>query len=71
MMDKLNLCVLGAKVRAEKYLERICEEEKGASDIVAILVIIVILIAVAGVFREGLMNLVSTVFSKVGEFVDG
>ena len=70
MMDKLNSGILGVRIRMEHGLERLVEEEKGASDIVAILVVIVILIAVAGIFRKGLIELVNTVFSKVTDFVN-
>lgn len=69
MFDKLDLMAIGVKQRGERYLERLVQEERGASDIVAILVVIVILIAVAGVFKTSLMNLVTTVFNKVTEWV--
>lgn len=71
MFRKLDMLLISAKGRMEKFMERMIYEEKGAADIVAILVVIVILIAVAGIFRTQLMELVNTVFEKVTEFVEG
>lgn len=45
-------------------------EEKGAADIVAIMVVIVILLAVAVIFKEQLSTLVETVFSKANDWVE-
>lgn len=71
MFRKLDMMLISAKWKMEEFMERMIHEEKGAADIVAILVVIVILIAVAGVFRTQLMELVNTVFKKVTEFVEG
>ena len=70
MFDKFDLLAISAKQRAERYLERLVQEEKGASDIVAILVVIVILLAIAGIFKKGLAEVVDTVFSKVTDWIN-
>ncbi len=70
MEERLDWMLLQMKLRLERYAERLIREEKGASDIVAILVIIVILIAIAGIFKSGLAELVDTVFSRVTDFVN-
>ena len=48
-----------------KALRELQTEEKGASDIVAILLIIVILIAVAAIFRTQLTAAVNGVFENL------
>ena len=51
----------------ERALEDFAKEEKGASDIVAIMLVIVILIAVAAVFRTQLLAAVTGVFEQLME----
>ena len=68
MFRKLDMLLISAKGKMERLADRMIHEEKGAADIVAILVVIVILIAVAGIFRTQLMELVTTVFEKVTDF---
>lgn len=70
MFRKLDMLLISAKGKMERLADRMIHEEKGAADIVAILVVIVILIAVAGIFRTQLMELVTTVFEKVTDFVE-
>lgn len=67
MKEKLLIGWLRTKLACREALESFAEEEKGASDIVAILLVIVILIAVAAIFREQLMNAVTGVFEKLME----
>lgn len=50
-------------------LEILAKEEKGASDMIAILVIIVILIAVAAVFQEQLRGAIEAAFNKLITFI--
>lgn len=50
---------------AQRQLRELQTEEKGASDIVAILLIIVILIAVAAIFRTQLTAAVNGVFENL------
>lgn len=70
MFDQLDMMAIDAKNRAGRYLENLVREENGASDIVAILVIIVILIAIAGIFKNGLANVVDTVFTKLTTWIN-
>lgn len=64
MFEKLDLLLIGMWLRAEGYLDDLIHEEKGAADIVAILVVIVVVIAVVGVFKNNLMNIIDKVFDK-------
>lgn len=54
----------------DAFVDRLMHEEKGAADIVAIMVVIVILLAVAVIFKEQLSTLVETVFSKANDWVE-
>ncbi len=66
MRDKLMVAYLRRKMAFLEAMENFGKEERGASDIVAILLVIVILIAVAAIFREQLTELTEKVFTKLG-----
>ena len=55
--------------KAVKVAEVFTKEEKGASDIVAIIVIIAIILVVAAIFREQLTAAVITVFENLTDFI--
>ena len=55
--------------KALKVAEVFTKEEKGASDIVAIIVIIAIILVVAAIFREQLTAAVTTVFENLTDFI--
>lgn len=67
MREKLIAGYLRRKLACMEALENFGQEEKGASDIVAILLVIVILIAVAAVFRTQLLAAVNGVFENLME----
>ena len=69
MFGKVDTMYLDAKIRWEQFADRLLHEEKGASDIVAIMVV-VILLAVAVVFKGQLEGLVSAVFGKATDWVN-
>ena len=55
--------------KAVDAAEVIVKEEKGASDIVAIIVVIAIILVVAAIFREQLIGAVNSVFAKLTQFI--
>lgn len=55
--------------KAMKAAEVFTKEEKGASDIVAIIVVIAIILVVAAIFREQLTSAVTTVFENLTDFI--
>lgn len=70
MLDTMDKVLIGAKVRWDLFVHRLLHEEKGASDMVAILVVIVILLAVAVTFKGELETLVKSVFGKATTWVE-
>lgn len=64
MFEKMDLALINAKMRMDDYMDRFAQEEKGAADIVAILVVIVIVLGIMSVFRGKLQELIGTVFDK-------
>lgn len=66
-IEAKSLCGLA---KAKAALRKFAAEEKGASDIVAILVIIVIIIAVAVIFKDRLIELVNSVFDTAGAGIE-
>ncbi len=70
MFEKMDMALLCARAKWNSFVNRLFHEEKGAADIVAILVIIVIVLAVAAIFREQLIGLVQKVFGKATTWVE-
>ena len=70
MLNKVDLLLLTAKSRWDGFMDCLVHEEKGAADIVAILVVIVILLGVATIFKGQLEELVKSVFGKATEWVE-
>lgn len=66
MLKKVKNTMLS---QALKVVEMFTKEEKGASDIVAIIVIIAIVLAVAAIFRGQLIPVVNKVFEDLTNFV--
>lgn len=52
-----------------KAVRKFQEEEKGASDMVAILVLIVIIIGVAAIFQQQLGAAITAAFKKLTDFI--
>ena len=69
MLQMMDGVLLRCQSRLWGYLDNLKKEEKGASDIVAIMVVIVVVIAVAGIFKEKLIEAVGTVFDKLTTFI--
>lgn len=51
------------------WLESFIEDEEGDSNMVAVIVLIVIILAVASIFREQLLTAVNSVFDQLTEFI--
>lgn len=69
MISKLDSYLLRGKIRLQNAWDVFLQEEKGASDMVAIMVIIVILIGVASIFQEQLQGAIEAVFGKLTTFI--
>ena len=54
-----------AMMQAKHAFRRFRSEERGASDMVAVIVLIVIIIAVAAIFREKLVEIVNNVMTDL------
>lgn len=70
MWEKLDMMLLTAMAFCGRTVDRLAHEEKGASDMIAILLIVVILVAVAVIFKDQLIKLVNQVFEKLTNFVN-
>ncbi len=67
MFNFLDMQMIKLQTKMRNFAEDFKKEERGASDIVAILLIILVVVAIAFVFKDQLGNLVNNVFNKVGE----
>lgn len=70
MLKRLDLMAINLKCRLSRFKDWVLYEEKGASDIVAVMVVIVIVIAVAVIFKQQLTELVTKVFGKATTWVE-
>lgn len=68
MFNFLDMQMIKLQTKMRNFAEDFKKEERGASDMVAVLLIILIVVAVATIFRKQLTNLVNLVFNKVNEF---
>ena len=68
MKEKLMGAYLKGKIACLNAMEKFLNEEKGASDIVAILVVIIIIIAVAAIFKDKLLEFVNKVMGNLLSF---
>jgi hypothetical protein len=69
VMENLDVMLLQAKMKFDEFIERMIHEEKGAADMVAILVVIVIILVVAATFKTQLAGLVETTFGRATQWV--
>lgn len=70
MFNFLDMQMIKLQTKMRNFAEDFKKEERGASDIVAILLIILVVVAIAFVFKEQLKQLVEKVFSSVSGEVD-
>lgn len=71
MSEMITMAYLRGRSACINAIRSFRKEEKGASDIVAILLVIVILVAVAAVFRKQLLQAVNTAFEALQEALEG
>ena len=70
MFEIIDLFFMAQAVRLQRAVKAFKEEERGASDMVAIMVLIVIIVALAAIFNQQLKEAVDKVFAKLKDFVD-
>ena len=70
MFNFLDMQMIKLQTKMRNFAEDFKKEERGASDIVAILLIILVVVAIAFVFKEQLKQLVEKVFNSVSGEVD-
>lgn len=66
MLKKVKNMMISQIVKA---VEVFTKEEKGASNVVEIIVIIAIILVVAAIFREQLLAAVTAVFENLTDFI--
>lgn len=67
MLDSL---FIWGKIRLNKLAERFSSEEKGAVEVVTIVVIIGIVIILAAIFKDQIISLVNKMFNSIGTKTD-
>ena len=70
MRDFLDGKLIGMQLRARRFVSQLLEEERGDTNFVAIIIIIVILIAIAGIFKDQLEKAIKKVFDSLTNFID-
>lgn len=59
-----------AQVKTKDFFKNLVTNEEGDTNFVSIILIIVIVIAVATIFREQLLGLIENVMGQVSDFVN-
>lgn len=70
MLKKLDELYLMGKMKLATASEEFLSEEKGASHLVEIIVVIVIIVALAGVFKEQLKGAITAIFTNLTNFIN-
>lgn len=70
LMDKIFKMFSKGCMKAEKAVDRIVNEERGASELVVLVGLIVITLAVIIVFRGQLMNIITAIGTKVMNWIN-
>ena len=68
MFDKLDLMLIGAKNRLNCFMTKFWEQEEG-SIMIELVVLIVVIIAIAALFRERLRTVVINIFNRLDTVV--
>ena len=70
LRNKLNDAVDSFVVRGRLAVHDVISEERGATDFVAIAVIIVVLLVVVVAFKNQLINIINTLGDKVTDWIN-
>lgn len=70
MREKLMKNYLKGQIILSNKIRNFISEERGASDIVAVIVLIVIIIAVATVFQGRLSDSIGNIFDSLNTFIN-
>ncbi len=65
MFEKMNRNLMNAIIAVQCKVDEFIHKEKGAVDIVAIVVLIGIVVLVAIIFRKSLTNLITNLFNTI------
>ena len=69
MFELIDLFFMTQTMKLQGALKAFCEEENGASDMVAVMVLIVIIIALATLFHGRLKDIVGQILDNLSGFV--
>lgn len=67
MNDALLKLWIGAQIRVRNFWEDLKSEEKGAVEIITMLLIVVVVIALVALFRDKIKALIDTVFGNTND----
>ena len=71
MFELIDLFFMTQTMKLQGALKAFCEEENGAADMVAVMVLIVIIIAIATLFNGRLSEIVGQILDNLGAFARG
>lgn len=69
MFQAMDSVLLAGQMKLARFFDRLWKEEEGASDMVAIMVLVVVIIGVAVAFNEGLTAATTSVFDRLTTFI--
>lgn len=71
MRDFLDEKLIDLKLRSRNLWQRLLTDEKGDTNFVAIIVLIVIIVFIAGIFKNQLKDAVDAAFGQLDGFIGG
>lgn len=71
MLNLLGQAFLKAGLKGKNLISKFKKEEKGGTEIVAILLIIIVLIGIVVIFRDQLKELIETFFTRISNDSEG
>ena len=71
MFELIDLFFMTQTIKLTEAIEAFKKEERGASDMVAVMVLIVIIIAIATLFNGRLSEIVGQILDNLGAFARG
>ena len=69
-VNKLNEMITGTMAGAAAKAEEIRDDNRGASDLVAVVVIIIVILGVAVVFRQTLANAIAAIGNRLTDWIN-
>ena len=70
-MEKINMLMLSAYLKTMSQIEKFRNDERGEVNMIAIVLIIIVVIGLVAVFKEGIKGVLEAAFTKIKTAIQG